>query len=588
LVSEGDGKNTGAEGWEDLLGEGPTIFFRTALRKNFQKRHKRRKGMDGKRERIRAPRGTKLNCKGWQQEAALRMLMNNLDPEVAEAPEELIVYMNAKAARTWKDYYLTVQVLKSLENDETLVIQSGRPVAKFKTFEDAPRVIMACSFIVPENATHETFRDLLGKGLTMQGGLTAASWFYIGAQGVIGTTYHTLAAVAHQSLKVNSLRGKIVLTSGLGGAGRSQPLAITLNEGVGIVVEVDKKRIQRSMRSDIKVLNTWTDNLDEAVKMAQEARDKGNPLSIGLLGNAADIYPEFVKRQIVPDIVTDQTSAHDELNGYIPAGISFEEALELRMSDPDRYMKMSYQSLVEHVQAMNDLQRMGSVAFEFGNWIRKQAQRGGLGEAYRFPGFIDGYIRPLFCQGIGGFRYIALSGDQKDIYRIDKAISQLFPRMEGWIKMAQKWIPFQGLPARICWLGHGERTEAGLHINELVSKGEVEAPVVLAKCLLDAGSTASPDTQTGNMKDGSDVVGDWPILKGLLHVATGATWVSMISEPEIYAAGAAVVADGTEKAKRRIERALTADTGLGVTSFAHAGYESAIRTVKEKDIKALI
>jgi urocanate hydratase len=539
-------------------------------------------------EQIRAPRGTSLNCKGWQQEAALRMLMNNIDPDVAEAPEDLIVYMGGKAARTWKDYYLTAQALKSLESDETLVIQSGRPVAVFKTFEDAPRVIMACSFIVPENATHEVFRDLLDKGLTMQGGLTAASWFYIGSQGIVGTTYHTLAAVTRQSLGLDSLKGKLVLTSGLGGAGRNQPLAITLNEGVGIIVEVDRKRIERSMRSDIKFLDNWTDNLEEALRMAQEAQEKGVPLSIGLLGNAADIYPEFVRKGIVPDIVTDQTSAHDELNGYVPAGIPFEEAAELRKSDPHQYMRMSYQSIVKHVQAIIDLKKMGAVAFEFGNWIRKQAQKGGLEDAYQYPGFIDGYLRPLFCQGIGGFRYIALSGDPEDIYRIDKEIATLFPRLEGWIRMAQQRIPFQGLPARICWLGHGERTKAGLRINELVSKGEIEAPVVLAKCLLDAGSAASPDTQTGNMKDGSDVIGDWPILKGLLHVATGASWVSMISEPEIYAAGAAVVADGTEEAKRRIQRALTADTGLGVTNFAHAGYELAMQTVREKKIRVLI
>lgn len=544
--------------------------------------------MDNISEQIRSARGTKLICKGWQQEAALRMLMNSLDPDVAEVPGELIVYMNARAVRTWQDYNVTVRVLKSLENDETLIIQSGKPVAVFKTFEDAPRVIMACGFIVPEYANHETFRELLEKGLTMHGGLTAASWFYIGAQGIIGTTYQTLAAVAHQSFKLNSLKGKLVLTSGLGGSGRSQPLAITLNEGIGIIVEVDKSRIDRSIRSDIKFLDTWTDNLDEALEMAQRARIRGNSLSIGLLGNAADIYPQFIKRGIVPDVVTDQTSAHDELNGYIPSGISFEEAIKLRRSDPNSYIKMSYKSLVKHVKAMNDLQKMGAVVFEFGNWIRRQAQKGGLVDAYKFPGFIDGYIRPLFCQGIGGFRYIALSGDPKDIYRIDKAIVELFPSLEGWIKMAQQRVPFQGLPARICWLGHGERTDAGLCINELVGKGEVKAPVVLAKCLLDAGSAASPDTQTENMKDGSDVVGDWPILKGLLHVATGASWVSIISEPEIYAAGAAVVADGTEKANKRIERTLTADTGLGITNFALAGYELAIQTVKEKNIKTLI
>ncbi len=537
---------------------------------------------------VRAARGRELSCKGWHQEAALRMLMNNLDPDVAESPDELVVYMGGKPARTWKDYDLIVKSLRALENDETLVIQSGKPVGIFKTFEDAPRVIIACSFIVPECATHETFRDLLKKGLTMQGGLTAASWCYIGSQGVIGTTYHTLATVALQSLHLNSLKGKLVLTSGLGGAGRNQPLAISLNEGVGIIVEVDKQKIERSLRSDIRFLDTWTDNLDEALKMAQEARQKGTALSIGLLGNAADIYPEFVKKGIVPDIVSDQTSAHDELNGYIPAGIPLEEALELRKRDPDRYIKMSYESIVKHVQAMNDLQRMGAVVFEFGNWIRSQAQKGGLEDTYQFPGFIDGYIRPLFCQGIGGFRYIALSGDPEDIYRMDKAVAKLFPRLERWIKIAQERIPFQGLPARICWLGHGERTEAGLYFNELVRKGEVKAPVVLSRCLLDCGAAASPDTQTGNMKDGSDVVGDWPILKGLLNVASGASWVSLISEPEIYATGMAVVADGTDKAKKRLERSLTADTGLGVTRLADAGYELALQTVKEKNINALV
>ncbi len=542
----------------------------------------------GKVQEIRSPRGTTLNCKGWQQEAALRMLMNNLDPDVAEAPEDLIVYMGAKAARSWKDFHETVGALKTLEDDETLVIQSGRPVAVFKTFEDAPRVVMACSFIVPEHSTHETFRDLLEKGLSMQGGLTAASWFYIGSQGIVGTTYHTLSAVARLGIGQNSLKGKLVLTSGLGGAGRNQPLAVTMSDGVAIVVEVDRKKIERSLRSDIQFLNTWTDNLDQALNLAREAKEKGEPLSIGLLGNAADIYPEFVRRQIVPDIVTDQTSAHDELNGYVPSGISLEEALELRKSDPEKYIRLSYGSMVKHVQAINSLQGMGAVAFEFGNWIRKQAKKGGLADAYRYPGFNEAYVRPLFCQGIGGFRYIALSGNPRDIYRIDEAVAELFPNMKGWLEMARRRIPFQGLPARICWLGHGERTQAGVRINELVRKGEVEAPVVLAKCLLDSGSAASPDTQTGDMKDGSDVVGDWPILKGLMHVATGASWVSMISEPEIYAAGAAVVVDGTEKAEKRAERCLTADTGLGVTNFAHAGYELALKTAEERKIHLVI
>lgn len=538
--------------------------------------------------KVRSPRGTVISCKGWPQEAALRMLMNNLDPDVAENPEELIVYMGGKAARSWKDYHETVRALKNLENDETLIIQSGRPVAVLRTFEDAPRVLIACSFIVPEHSNHETFRGLVEKNLSMQGGLTAASWFYIGAQGILGTTFHTLSAVARKALKQNSLKGKLVLTSGLGGAGRNQPLAVTLCEGVAIVVEVDEKKIERSMRSDFKFLDIRTDNLDEAVKMAQEAKGKGLPLSIGLLGNAADVYPAFVKKNVVPDIVTDMTAAHDELNGYIPSGISLQESLDLRKRDPQKYISMSYQSLVKHVRAINELQKMGSVAFEFGNWIRKQAMKGGLADAYQYPGFNEAYIRPLFCQGIGGIRYVALSGNPEDIYRIDREIIKLFPDLRGWIEMAQQKIPFQGLPARICWLGHGERTQAGIRINEMVKSGEVEAPVVMAKCLLDAGSAASPDTQTGGMKDDSDVVGDWPILKGMVHVATGASWVSMISEPEIYAAGAAVVADGTDQAKKRIERALTADTGLGVTNYAHAGYELALKTAKERNIHVVL
>lgn len=535
---------------------------------------------------VHAPRGIELSCKGWQQEAALRMLMNNLDPDVAEYPQKLIVYAgHAQAARNWESYDKIVQTLRTLENDETLMIQSGKPVGVFKTSEDAPRVLMVCGFIVPGYATHEKVRELQQKGLTMWGGFTAGSWVYIGAQGIIQGTYETLNAIA-QSLHIDSLKGKLVLTAGLGGMGRAQPLAITMNEGVGIVVEVDKRKIERSIRSDIRFLDTWTDNLDEALKMAEEARRKGAALSIGLLGNAADIYPEFVRRGIVPDIVTDQTSAHDELHGYVPAGIPFEEALKLREGDPDRYITMSYESIVKHVQAMNDLQKMGAPVLEYGNWIRMQAQRGGLENAYQFPGFIDAYIRPLFCQGIGPFRWIALSGDPKDIYRIDEEVVKHFPKLERWIRMAQQRVPFQGLPARTCWLGHGERTEAGLFFNELVRKGEVKAPIVIGRDHLDCGSVADPDKQTGNMKDGSDVIGDWPILKGLLNVASGASWVAIHFMPETYSSGMIIVADGTAKAKERLEKALTADTGLGVTRLADAGYELAIQTVKEKNIDA--
>ena len=537
--------------------------------------------MEIRKAEIRAPRGTELSCKGWQQEAALRMLMNNLDPDVAESPDRLIVYgATGKAARTWQDYDSIVKTLKTLKADETLVVQSGKPVGIFKTYEDAPRVLLVCGFVVPEYATNETFRALREKGLTMSGGGTAGSWVYIGAQGLIQGTYETLAAVARQSLHTDSLRGKLVLTSGLGGAGRNQPIAITMNEGVGIIVEVDKAKIERSLRSDIKFLDTWTDNLDEALKMAQEARERANPLSIGLLGNAADIYPEFVKRGITPDVVTDQTPAHDELYGYIPAGISFGEASKLRNSDPARYTRMSRESMVKHVQAMNDMQKRGAVVFEYGNWLRRQAQRGGLKDAYQFPGFVETYIRPSFCKGMGSFRWIALSGDPEDIYRIDQAVIQLFPRLEQWINVARKRIPFQGLPARICWLGYGERAEAGVHINEMVRKGEVKAPIVIGRGHLDAGAGASPDEYSANMKDGSDVIGDWPILKGLLNVASGASWVAIHSTPGKYSSGMVVVADGTEKAKERIEKALTADIGLGVIRLADAGYELARQTIK--------
>lgn len=533
---------------------------------------------------IHARRGNSIICKGWQQEAAHRMLMNNLDPDVAEDPQRLIVYAAAsKAARTWKDYDRIVEILQNLENDETLVIQSGRPVGVFATFEDAPRVLSVCGFITPEYATHEKFRELQEKGLTMRGGFTAASWIYIGAQGILQGTYETLGEVCRKSLKVDSLKGKLVLTCGLGGMGRAQPLAITMNEGVGIIVEVDKAKIDRSLNSKIKFLNTWTDSLDKALKMAQEAIQKKMPLSIALLGNAADVYPEMVKRRIVPDIVTDQSSASQELNGYVPAGIPLEAALKLRKSDPQKYIEMSYTSMVVHVQAMNDLQKMGATVFEYGNWLRRQAQRGGnMKNAYEFPGFIDAYIRPAFCQGRGPFRWVALSGEPEDIYRTDEAVMKCFPRVERWIKLAQKQIPFQGLPARICWLGHGERMEAGLIFNDLVRRGVIKAPIVIGRDHLDTGSVAAPDKQTMNMKDGSDVVGDWPILKALLNVATGCSWVAVHSSPEMYSSGMVIVVDGTDKGRERIQKALTADTGLGVTRKAEAGYELAIQTLREK------
>jgi len=540
--------------------------------------------MEIRKSPIHARRGNSLICKGWLQEAAYRMLMNNLDPDVAEAPERLVVYAAiAKAARTWRDYDRIVEILQNLENHQTMVLQSGRPVGVFETSEDAPRVLSVCGFLTPEYATHEKFRELHEKELTMRGGFTAASWMYIGAQGIIQGTYETLGEVARKALNADSLKGKLVLTCGLGGMGRAQPLAITMNEGVGIVVEADKAKIDRSLSSKIKFLDTWAESLDQALKMAGEAIEKKVPLSIGLHGNAADIYPEMVRRKIVPDIVTDQSAAHDELNGYIPGGISWDEAMKLRKSDPKKYIRMSYASMVVHVQAMNDLQKMGATVFEYGNWLRTQAQRGGgMTNAYEFPGFLDAYIRPAFCQGRGPFRWVALSGEPEDIYRTDEAVVKLCPRLERWIKLARRQIPFQGLPARIGWLGHGERTEAGLIFNDMVRRGVLKAPIAIGRDHLDTGSVASPDKQTMNMKDGSDVIGDWPILKALLNVATGASWVAVHSTPEMYSSGMVVVADGTDKAAQRIRKSLTADTGLGVTRKAEAGYEIAVQTLREK------
>ena len=532
------------------------------------------------------PHGAALTCKGWEQEAILRMLMNCLDPQVAEIPEKLVPYMGAKAARSWDDYDKIVEALKNLENDETMVVQSGRPVGVFKSFENAPRVIHANSFLVPEYANHENFHAMLDKGLTMQGGLTAASWAYIGSQGIMGTTYSTLSAVATESLHTETLRGKLVLSAGLGGAGRNQPLAITMQEGVCIIVETDIERIRRSMNPEQRFVDTWTDDLDKAIVMAQEALREDRPLSIALLGNAADIYPAFAKKDVVPDVLTDMTPAHDELS-YIPSGLTAEQAARLRKDDPREYSRRSYACMVRQCQAMIEMKNKGTVVFEFGNWIRAQATKGGMKDAYQFPGFVDRYTRALFCKGIGGFRYIALSGNPEDIYKIDEAVKKRFPRVANWIDMCQKYIPFQGLPARICWLGHGERAEATLMINDMVARGELEAPVSFSKCLIDVGSMASPDTQTGNMKDGSDIIGDWPILKGMLHAATGAVSVTMISEPEHYATGVITVADGSSKAAQKLLRAQNADTGLGIINLADAGYEEAIRVCKDSKIHTL-
>jgi urocanate hydratase len=541
---------------------------------------------------VRAPRGTRLSCKGWLQEAALRMLMNNLDPEVAGDPANLIVYGGTgKAARSWEDFWAIVEALKELENDETLIVQSGRPVAVFKTHEDAPRVLIANALLVPDWATWEKFRELERLGLTMFGQMTAGSWIYIGTQGILQGTYETLAELARQYFN-GSLRGKFVLTAGLGEMGGAQPLAITMNEGVGLIVEVNPAKIERRIKTGY--LDTWTDSLEEALELVLSHKERGEPLSVGLLGNAADVYPELVRRGIVPDVVTDQTAAHDELNGYVPAGLPFEEALELRKADPERYIKMAYESMVRHVRAMIEFKRKGAVVFDYGNNIRGQAEKGGLnGALSAFPGFVPAFIRPMFCEGKGPFRWAALSGDPEDIYRTDEAILELFPEdqaLRRWIRMAEEKVKFQGLPARICWLGYGERARAGLAFNELVRSGEVKAPIVIGRDHLDAGSVASPYRETEGMRDGSDAIADWPILNALLNAVAGATWVAVhhgggVGIGKSIHAGMVIVADGTPEAAKRLERVLTVDPGLGVVRHADAGYEKAIRIAKERGIK---
>jgi urocanate hydratase len=542
---------------------------------------------------VRAPRGTQISCKGWLQEAALRMLMNNLDPEVAGDPANLIVYGGTgKAARSWEDFHRIVRCLRELENDETLVVQSGRAVAIFKTHEDAPRVLIVNAMLVPEWATWEKFRELERLGLTMYGQMTAGSWIYIGTQGILQGTYETLAECARQHFG-GTLRGKLVLTAGLGEMGGAQPLAITMNEGVGIIVEINPEKIQR--RLSLGQLDTWTDSLDKALDLALEHKKKGEPISIGLLGNAADIYPEFLRRGVIPDVVTDQTAAHDELNGYVPGGMTYAEALKLRRENPQKYIELSYQSMVRHVRAMAEMKEAGAVVFDYGNAIRAQAEKGGLPHevAFSFPGFVQAYIRPMFCEGKGPFRWVALSGDPADIFRTDRAVVELFPKNESlrrWIEKAEKKVRFQGLPARICWLGYGERAEAGLLFNELVRKGEVKAPIVIGRDHLDSGSVASPYRETEGMLDGSDAIADWPILNALLNAVCGATWVSVhhgggVGIGKSIHAGMVIVADGTKAADRRLERVLTVDPGLGVARHADAGYEKAIRVARERGIR---
>ena len=541
--------------------------------------------------KIKAPRGTRLHTKGWSQEGALRMLMNNLDPEVAEKPQDLIVYGGTgKAARNWECFEAIVRGLKSLENDETLLVQSGKPVAVFKTHEEAPRVLIANSLLVPKWATWDEFRRLEAKGLTMFGQMTAGSWIYIGTQGILQGTYETLAAAAKKHFG-GTLKGKLVLTAGLGGMGGAQPLAVTMNEGVAIVVEVDRSRIQR--RLDTKYVDIMTDRLDRALAMAEAARSKGEPLSIALLGNAAEVLPEFVRLGVTPDVLTDQTSAHDELSGYVPHGMPFEKALELRTDDPAEYIKRAYESMAAHVTAMLELQKRGSRTFDYGNNIRGQAQKAGVANAFDIPGFVPEYIRPLFCLGKGPFRWAALSGRPEDIYVTDEAVIKEFPEDEAlgrWIRKARERIRFQGLPARICWLGYGERARFGEVINRLVKKGKISAPIAIGRDHLDAGSVASPNRETEGMKDGSDAIADWPILNALLNAVSGASWVSVHHGGGVgiglsIHAGMVIVADGKTSTARRLERVLTVDPGLGVVRHADAGYEEAVRFAKSKKIR---
>ena len=540
---------------------------------------------------VRAPRGSTLQAKGWAQEAALRMLMNNLDPEVAEKPQELIVYGGTgKAARNWDCYRAMVECLKELENDETLVVQSGKPAAVFRTHEEAPRVLIANALLVPKWATWDEFRRLEAKGLTMYGQMTAGSWIYIGTQGILQGTYETLAAAARKHFG-GSLRGRLVISAGLGGMGGAQPLAVTMNDGVAIIVEVDRERIEKRLRT--KYVDLMVEGLDEALDLAFRAKNKKEPLSIALVGNAADVLPELVKRGIVPDVLTDQTSAHDELNGYVPHGLPYEDAIRLRRENPEGYIKRAYHSMAVHVEAMLALQEKGAKAFDYGNNIRGQAEKAGVARAFEIPGFVPEYIRPLFCLGKGPFRWAALSGRAEDIYATDEAVLREFPEDEAlgrWIRKAQRQVKFQGLPARICWLGYGERARFGAVINDLVKKGKVSAPIVIGRDHLDTGSVASPNRETEGMKDGSDAIADWPILNGLLNAVCGASWVSVHHGGGVgiglsIHAGMVIVADGTESAAKRLERVLTVDPGLGVVRHADAGYQEALVFAKEKKIK---
>lgn len=544
--------------------------------------------MSVSKRQIKAATGTRLSCRGWHQEAALRMLMNNLDANVAEKPDELIVYGGTgKAARNWECYERIVQTLQRLENDETLLIQSGKPTGVFRTHEEAPRVLIANANLVPRWGTWDVFRELEAKGLTMYGQMTAGSWIYIGSQGIVQGTYETFAECAHQHFG-GSLAGKLVVTAGLGGMGGAQPLAVTMNDGKCLVVEVDPWRIQR--RVETGYCDRMCENLDEALDLLECA--KGG-LSVGLLGNIAEILPELVRRDIVPDVVTDQTSAHDLREGYIPAGYSLTQAAELRRTNPEQYDNEVLDSMVRHVQAILDLQEKGSICFDYGNNLRGQvADFRKMKEAFNFPGFVPAYIRPLFCKGAGPFRWAALSGNPADIHATDDAILDLFPHKESlhrWMHKARELIQFQGVPARICWLEYGERAEAGLKFNWLVKKGKVDAPLVIGRDHLDTGSVASPNRETEAMLDGSDAIADWPLLNAMLNTACGASWVSLhhgggVGIGYSIHSGMVCVAEGTDMADRRLQRVLTADPGTGVMRHADAGYPEAIETANQRGV----
>lgn len=536
---------------------------------------------------VKSPTGTKISCKGWIQEAAMRMLMNNLDPEVAERPEDLIVYGGSgKAARNWESFEAIISSLKNLENDETLLVQSGKPVGIFRTHLNAPRVIISNSMLVPDWANWSEFRRLEALGLTMYGQMTAGSWIYIGTQGILQGTYETFAECARQHFD-STLSGRFLLTAGLGGMGGAQPLAATMNGAAFLGIDVDKSRIQK--RIDTGYLDVMTENLDEALKLVLDARNNKQALSVGLVGNAGEILPKILERKIVPDIITDQTSAHDTLNGYVPMGMSFEEAVDLRKTDPNKYISLSKKTIVEHVKAMLEFQSLGSIAFDYGNNIRGEAKENGVANAFDIPGFVPEYIRPLFCDGKGPFRWAALSGDPKDIFETDKAIIETFPENKAlirWIELAQKKVHFQGLPARICWLGYGERAKMGKIFNSLVADRKVSAPIVIGRDHLDCGSVASPNRETEAMRDGSDAIADWPILNALLNAIGGASWVSVhhgggVGIGKSIHAGMVVVADGTKEAEERLERVLTYDPGMGIVRHADAGYQQAIDNAKK-------